>query len=257
MKTLMLNNHEVRLYDSIDELPIVNFQKYNKYLLIDSGIGSDIEDFDAHITKLAKYIQQDRALAIQELKNMRQNLAMIISEISPKHLAFAALIYSIDNEVITDFSDEGLRALLGKLAELKQSKLAEILEGIKKKVSIELELYFPKEFIDAKQKEVYDKLKQRVIYELREIIEDQEYSQQLEEIDTWLFNLYKPQSFEGQESAEIKYDKHFEASCLLIAQKSSLNPRNMTVLQFYGALETIKKQLEAEAKMYKKSSNKC
>ena len=31
MKTVKINNHELKLYDSIDEMPIVNFQKYNKY----------------------------------------------------------------------------------------------------------------------------------------------------------------------------------------------------------------------------------
>ena len=32
MKTVKINNHELKLYDSIDEMPIVNFQKYNKYI---------------------------------------------------------------------------------------------------------------------------------------------------------------------------------------------------------------------------------
>ena len=56
MKNLIVNKKVVRVYDSIDEMPIVNFQKYNKYLLIDSGIGSDADDIDAHITRVAKSI---------------------------------------------------------------------------------------------------------------------------------------------------------------------------------------------------------
>jgi len=43
MKNLIVNKKVVRVYDSIDEMPIVNFQKYNKYLLIDSGIGLQMQ----------------------------------------------------------------------------------------------------------------------------------------------------------------------------------------------------------------------
>ena len=97
MKSLLINKKIVRVYDSIDEMPIINFQKYNKYLLIDSGIGSDADDIDAHIIKIAKFIKANNSKkALQELQNMRQNMYMVNSEISPKYLAFAALIYSID-----------------------------------------------------------------------------------------------------------------------------------------------------------------
>ena len=50
MKELKLAGHKVRLYDSIEELPICRFHAYNRMLLIDAGIGSDINDFDAHRT---------------------------------------------------------------------------------------------------------------------------------------------------------------------------------------------------------------
>ena len=59
MKTIIFKDKTIKLYDSIDELPIVNFQKYNKYILIDSGLGSDIESVDEHIVNLAKLIKTD------------------------------------------------------------------------------------------------------------------------------------------------------------------------------------------------------
>lgn len=61
MKNLTVNKKTVRVYDSIDEMPIINFQKYNKYLLIDSGIGSDVDDIDAHIARIAKFIKSNNA----------------------------------------------------------------------------------------------------------------------------------------------------------------------------------------------------
>ena len=135
MKQMLINKKTICVYDSIDELPIVNFQKYNKYLMIDSGIGSDVDDIDAHIAKIAKYIKsKDEKKALLELQNMRQSMYMINSEISPKYLAFAALIHSIDGKEVTDLSDDGLKALLEEIKQIKHSKVIEFLFWLKKKL---------------------------------------------------------------------------------------------------------------------------
>lgn len=55
MRKIVLAKHKVELYDSIDELPIVRFHKYNKMLLIDAGVGSDLSDWDAHMEKVVRY----------------------------------------------------------------------------------------------------------------------------------------------------------------------------------------------------------
>lgn len=134
MKELFINNKVVTVYDSIDELPIINFQKYNKYLLIDSGIGADIDAIDSHIAKLAKYIKiNETDKAISELQNLRQNLFMINCEISPKYLAFAALIHSIDGKKSEDLSDEGFKKVLASLKEVPHSVIFNFLLSIKKK----------------------------------------------------------------------------------------------------------------------------
>ncbi len=57
MKKVKLNGHKVVIYDSIDELPIVRFHKYSKMLLVDAGVGSDINDCDAHIERATRYIR--------------------------------------------------------------------------------------------------------------------------------------------------------------------------------------------------------
>lgn len=134
MKEVVLNNKKVLLYDDIEDMPIVNFQKYNKYLLIDSGIGSDSNDIDSHIMKIAKFIKSDdKGKALQELQNMRQNMYMITSNISPKYMAFASLIHSIDGKELTDLSDTNLKAVIESLQKVKHSRIIKILEGIKKK----------------------------------------------------------------------------------------------------------------------------
>lgn len=253
MKSLLINKKIVRVYDSIDEMPIVNFQKYNKYLLIDSGIGSDADDIDAHIVKIAKFIKaNNNKKALQELQNMRQNMYMVNNEISPKYLAFAALIHSIDGKEVNDLSDDGLKKLLQDLKDIKHSKVIDFLLWLKKKVTSELETYFPGDFVNPKEKEAYDRLKNRTLLVLDAIINDNDNTEQVELIDTMMLNMYAPKVFIGSESVEVKYDKQFESTCLLIAQKTNMDARKMTVLQFYNAIDNIKAQAEAEAKSLKK-----
>ena len=254
MKKLLINNKIVTVYDSIDEMPIINFQKYNKYLLIDAGIGSDVDSIDEHIVHIGKYIKSgDKAKAMQELQNMRQNMYMINSEISPKYLAFAALIHSIDGKKLTDLSDSNLKRVLEDLQHVKHSSLIEWLMKLKKKVMTELELYFPEDFISAADKTTYDKLVQRVSLILDSIIRDNDNTEAVAEIDDYLFSLYKPKSFIGTESVEISLDKNFESMCLLISQKVNADASKMTVLQFYNAISVIRKQLEAEEKSVKRN----
>lgn len=253
MKNLTVNKKTVRVYDSIDEMPIINFQKYNKYLLIDSGIGSDVDDIDAHIARIAKFIKSNNAKkALQELQNMRQNMYMVNSEISPKYLAFAALIHSIDGEEVNDLSDDGLKNVLAKLKEIKHSKIIDFLVWLKKKVTTELEMYFPGDFVNPKEKDAYDKLKQRTLFVLDSMINGTDNSEQIETIDIVMLNMHSPKSYIGGESVEIKYDKQFESTCLLIAQKTNMDAKKMTVLQFYNAVDNIKQQLEAESKSVKR-----
>lgn len=257
MKNLLINKKVVRVYDSIDEMPIVNFQKYNKYLLIDSGIGSDADDIDAHITRIAKFIKaNNNKKALQELQNMRQNMYMINNEISPRYLAFAALIHSIDGKEANDLSDDGLKALLKELKEVKHSVIVEFLLWLKKKVTFELETYFPGDFVNPKEKDAYDKIKSRTLLALDSIINDTDNTEQIDAIDIMLINMHNPKSFMGSESVEIKYDKQFESTCLLIAQKTSMDAKKMTVLQFYNAIDNIKSQAEAEAKSLRKNKRR-
>lgn len=252
MKRLLIKNKVVRVYDSIDELPIVNFQKYNKYILIDSGIGSDVDDIDKHIVKIAKLMKQDTKKAMQELQNMRQNMFMVVNQVSPKYLAFAALIHDVDGKKVTDLSDENLKNILEDIQHVKHSWLVDFVMRFKKKVDTELEIYFPGNFTNPNEKEAYDKLKLRTMLVLEGLINEKDNAEDINAIDEFMLDLHKPKSFSGSTSIEVKYDKQFENACVLIAQKTSLNAREMTVLQFYNALDNIKQQAEKEQKRLRK-----
>ena len=143
MKVGKVNKHTVEMYDSIDELPIQRFQKYNKYLLIDSGVGSDLEDVMNHIERAKIYIKANPEMAATELENLRQSIYLVTEEISPKYMAFAVLVNKIDGKEMNDMSDAGLKKVLEILSEAKKGWLDGILDSVKKKIDRELSLYFP------------------------------------------------------------------------------------------------------------------
>lgn len=247
MKTMTIEGHVVRIFDSIDELPITRFHKYNKYLLIDSGIGSDLNDVLAHIDRAIRYIGSNKELAVVELENMKQAMFLINETICPRHLAFAALVDSIDGKRITDISDESMQEVVYKLGKTKTNFIDRFIETVKKKMDEELNLYFPSKFEDANIKEYYDRLKSRMQLMLDKIIRGTDHKEQINEIDDFLLSLSKPRIFWGKEGAEIQFDKQYEDMCLLLSQKLTVDPKKMTVLQFYNAFEYIKKTIGSNA----------
>ena len=241
MKIGKVNKHTVEMYDSIDELPIQRFQKYNKYLLIDSGVGSDLQDVLNHIERAKIYIKANPVMAATELDNLRQSIYLVTEEMSPKYMAFAVLVNKIDGKVMDDMSDAGLKKVLEILSEAKKGWLDGVLNSVKKKIDRELSLYFPGKFDDATQKEYFDNLREHTKIKLQEIISGEDMEQYRKAIETRLALLSKPRIFWGAKSVEIEYDKQFEEMCLILSHNLQVNPYSMTVLQFYNAFDYLKK----------------
>lgn len=121
------------MYDAIDELPIKRFHKFNKMLLIDAGIGSDLADFDTHLQRAIIYAgSKTPQMAITELNNLRQNVWMIQTELSPKHLAFATLVKKIDGVEYEDISDDALKKIIEIFADVPVKEITAPIEVAKK-----------------------------------------------------------------------------------------------------------------------------
>lgn len=242
MKKVTLAGHDLEIYDSIDELPVIRFHKYNKMLLIDSGIGSDLADFDSHVERAIRYCRTKPELAAAELDNLRQNVYFIQQEISPKHLAFCVLVRSINGEPFNDLSDDGLKGLLERLNQASNKEMTAHLETVKKKIDDELSVYFPKVFDDATIKEYYDQLRKRTLLILESIIKGESKESEIDEITGLLLTFAKPMIFHGEHSTEIQYDKQFESMCLLLSQQLHVNPKKFTLMEYYNAFDYLKEQ---------------
>lgn len=248
MKDVIVNKIRIKIYDSIDELPIKRFHKYNKFMLIDGGVGSDINDINSHISKILKYIvKDDKKNARVELENMRQLLYLVTEELSPKHLSFAALVYEINGVKVTDISDDGLKNVLKKLGTVKKKWFDNMIESLKKKIDEDLTLYFKNEFETSNIKEYYDKLKKRTLLQLNELINEVDEITEIEKIDDALILFFNPKDF-GSGSVEVEYDTNFETMCLVISQRLNLNPKDMNVMEFYSSFEYVKKMIKEESK---------
>lgn len=247
MKKVQIGGKEVELFDAIEGLPMVRFHKYNKMLLVDAGIGSDLSDFDTHIEKAMIYVRSKTPeLAVTELDNLRQNVYFIQSGISPRHLAFCVLVKSIDGIEQNDLSLEGLQKILETFAEVPNDELTAQMDAVKKKIDEELQLYFPKAFDDSTIKEYYDDLRKRTLLMLQTIIDGdtEDKRAEIDRITILLITYNKPHVFSGTDNAEIQHDKSFENMCLLISQHLHTDAKKYTVLEFYNAFEYIKEMLK-------------
>ena len=245
MKEVKLNGHKVEIFSSIEELPMVRFHKYNKCLLVDSGVGGDLSSFDAHIERVVRFIRNDsREEAAKEMENMRQNIYLIMQGLNPQHMAFACLVCTIDGKRYDDLSDDGLQKVLTLLGGTSTKEVKDQTEEVKKKIDQELSLYFPAIFDDGRIKEFYDLLKERTKAMLNCILDGDttENADRVEELTDRMITYHKPKTFTGKASVEIEYDRQFEDMCLLISKNLNADAKKMTVLEYYNAYQYIVKQ---------------
>lgn len=250
MRAIKIGKHEVKIYDAIEELPISRFHKFQKCLLVDSGLGSTIEDVDKHLEKARRFCMLDKAKeAEKELMNMRQNIWLVQNGISPKHLSFAALVFAIDGKECTDLSDDALTKIVETFADAPIGDLTEQIASVKKKIDDELTLYFPDIFNGNEAREFYDKLRERTLKVLQNIVDgldSPEGTEDVESLTTELMTYSNPECYEGSGSVEIQYDKQFEKLCVTLAKELNINPKEKTVLEFYNAFEYLKEKSKAE-----------
>lgn len=244
MKEVTLNGHTVKLYESIDELPIVRFHRYNRMLLVDAGIGSDINDFDNHIERVVRYIKNgENDNAAKELDNLRQNVFMVMSEQSVEDLSFACLIVSIDGDPCEDISPDGLAKVVQRLGGVSRKELTEQNQSVKKKIDSELVLYFPSLFDDVTVREYYDVLKRLTVARLENVEKNDEALQaEIDKLKDKLVLFHKPKVFTGHDGLEVRHDKEFESMCLAITKETGTDAKRMTVLEYYNAYEYLREK---------------
>lgn len=131
-----IKGHRIDLYDTTQELPILRFQKFNKYMMIANEVGNTFEDYDARTVKALSFLQKEMIPeAIQELSNRRQTVFNAFNEFTPKGKAFAVMVKSIDGRKYTGLSPTELDEVLKHLDRIGLGYInsMEALNDVKKK----------------------------------------------------------------------------------------------------------------------------
>lgn len=247
-----INGHEVVLYDAPEDMPVVRFHKFSKYMLIESGVGSDMAAVDRHIAKLiALNTKGDRDDLDTELRNMRQCMAMMYEGFDGKSLALASLVKSVDGKARDDISEEGLRETAKMFSEVSIGRLTEWLLGIKKKIDGELTAYFPKVFGTAAEAEYEVLYKKRLLAILDGIIEGRDTDAEVQRIEDEMVLLEDVQAYWNGEF-EVRYDRQFEDMCLSISGELHTDAKRMSVMEYYSAYELLDRRGKEMKKRLKK-----
>ena len=145
MKKVEFNGNELEMYDSIQDLPIGRYQKYNLNVLIDAGIGGDLNGFRERIETIKKLVNSDVVKATKEVDNLLNNVMFVMSELSPEMNAFVVLIHKINNRVITekDLTESGIKEIVEQLGKRRITIgiVQRFLNYFKKKIDIRSIVY--------------------------------------------------------------------------------------------------------------------
>lgn len=136
---LGLKQTEVRLFESIYELPARLYNQFNKYMLQEQYIGSTMKDVDSHLGKFDMWLKQKKydKLALERV-NLHLNFFTAMNAFNFKHIAFGCFIHAIDHNTIDDYSEENLHLLINKLSDkgLTQKMVSDIIEDVKKNLTL-------------------------------------------------------------------------------------------------------------------------
>lgn len=136
MREIEVKGHKVKIYDSAERMTMKRYQRFNKFLMIDNEVGSDFTDFNTRLSKAIQFLKKGmRDEGVAELENWRQMVYNAFTEYSPKSMALALLVHSIDDEVYTDISASSLQKVLDRLEEIgfTQEQALQNIDEVKKK----------------------------------------------------------------------------------------------------------------------------
>lgn len=128
---LTLKGETLKIYDSIKQMPIKRLQEFEKAILIISGIGGTLEEYDRHFQKIFLFLEKDKKEeAKQELINQRQNFYFVIENFSPSCYAF---VWLLSNGI--DYTEETAQNEMVRLLNLgiTSEMVEEVIISVKKK----------------------------------------------------------------------------------------------------------------------------
>lgn len=252
---LKINGHTIVLHDNTQNLPILKFQKLNKYMMISNEVGNTFEDYDARMAKALSFLQKDMVSeAIQELSNQRQMVFNAFNEYTPKGKAFAVLVKSIDGIEYKGTSPSDFDKVLEHLNDIGfgQADSVEKLLELKKKLDLELQVYFPSIFknqnlnVSGLRINRMNIILDAIINQQKDIDKDSVYK-----VEKEILQNDKPNSWNihQEENMEKVMEVDFHKFAVEVAKEKGLSIEDVSTFTFYASYESLmEKNLKTKGK---------
>ena len=237
--------HEIELFDSIQNLPILRFQKFNKYQMIDSEIGNDFNDYDRRTEKALAFLHKGMVNeAILELNNRRQTVFNAYNEFSPRGKSFAVLVKRIDGKVYEGYAPDDLDLILQHLEDIGFDMNATLnsMEQVKKKIETELVVYFPTYFPKNSKNETVALRVKRANTLLDYIITGKNQDKEVYEIEKEILEHDKPNIWNVwvENNMERTLEVDFHKFGIAVTKMSGQKLNEITTFTFYATVEQLR-----------------
>lgn len=241
------NNHEIELFDSIHNLRILRFQRFNKYQMQACEIGNTFEDYDYRTAKAIQFIKKGMTTeAIQELENRRQTVFNAYNNFTPIGKSLAVLIKRIDETNYDTFSPDDLDRCLEHLDRIgfEIGESIEKLKEVKKKIETELVVYYPEFFPKNGDKEQTALRVRRVNNLLDGIINGEFDEDGLFTIEKEILEHDKPNNWNVwvSNNMERTLEVDFQKFGIAVAERTNQKLEEMMTFTFYATLEHLKEK---------------
>lgn len=74
---------------------------------------------------------------------------------------------------------------------------------------------------------------------LKGIIEDKDYSDEINKIDNSIGRSMKIKNFYGNKSEELKYENDFETNCIVLAPHTNQPVKTLSVKEYFNLLKIV------------------
>lgn len=229
----IVNGNRFVLYDDIKETPNWRFVEFNKYVLIDANIGSDIVDVASRADLVMQLIEAEQyEKAHQEAKNYKQSIAFTVNNIDIKMFCFICACKSINGKEITSLNESDLKKWSEEINKTNVSRnfIERIVSLFKKKVEEDLTLYFPHH---KRNNKVFRLLKDTLLLRLQNMREKSEIKEKsIAHNKKTILEEYKPINFFGSAGFEVTTDKKYIETCKILG----VGPKELTIFEFQTIL---------------------
>lgn len=242
--------HEIEIFDSIHNLPILRFQRFNKYQMMSIEIGTSFSDYDNRMMKALQFLKKGlTAEAIQELENQRQTVFNAFNEFTPTGKSFAILVKRIDGVEYDTFAPDDLDRCLLHLEKigLSTKEAIEKLVEVKKKIETELVAYYPNFFPKNGNKEQTALRVKRADILLDKIInskEDKDFDDTLFGVEKEILENDRPNVWNiwKENNMERVLEVDFQKFGISVTEQTGQKLEEVSTFTFYATVEHLKEK---------------